>query len=97
MPGTQTFVDGDATGWITADFLRGITLLAQPDPGIDREGRYRRVSGPRCDIGKTPTPPRGAAQDRRPSQYHRLERAAGYRIIVPRRARSAHFHHRLPE
>jgi hypothetical protein len=38
MPGTQTFVDGDATGWITIDFLRGVTLLPLAQPVKD--GRY---------------------------------------------------------
>jgi len=32
MPGTQTFVNGDATGWITIDLLRGVTLLPLAPP-----------------------------------------------------------------
>ena len=35
---------------------------------------------------------RGVAQDRRPSQICRLERAAGPNIIAPRRTSSAHLH-----
>jgi hypothetical protein len=35
MAETQTFVDGDASGWMTIDFLPGVTLLplAQPVKG----------------------------------------------------------------
>lgn len=35
MPGTQTFVDGDAAGWIAIDFLRGVTLLPLAQPVKD--------------------------------------------------------------
>jgi hypothetical protein len=35
MPGTETFVDGDATGWTTIDFLRGVTLLPLAQPVKD--------------------------------------------------------------
>ena len=36
--------------------------------------------------------PPGVAQDRRPSQYHRLERLVGRGILAPRRTNSAHLH-----
>jgi hypothetical protein len=39
MPGTQTLVNGDATGWITIDFLRGVTLLCRWR-SQSRMGRY---------------------------------------------------------
>jgi quercetin dioxygenase-like cupin family protein len=35
MAETQTFVDGDATGWITIDFLPGVTLLPLAQPVKD--------------------------------------------------------------
>jgi len=55
-----------------------------------RPNRYRRVSGPPCDIGRTA--PRGVAQNRRASQICQLERVAGRGIIPPRRTNSAHLH-----
>ena len=44
MPGTQTFVDGDATGWITIDFLRGVTLLPLAQPVKDGSIHRARLS-----------------------------------------------------
>ena len=59
------------------------------DLGIDREGRYRRVTGSPFKFGSRPWV---VAQDRRPSQTYRLERVAGRRIIGARRSNSAHLH-----
>jgi hypothetical protein len=61
------------------------------DPGIDREGRYRRVTGPLAKAGRQPRP-WGVAQNRGPSQIYRLERVAGRGIIGARRKNSAHLH-----
>ena len=44
MPRTQTFVDGDATGWITIDFLRGVTLLPMAQPVKDESIHRARLS-----------------------------------------------------
>jgi hypothetical protein len=50
MPGTQTFVDSNATGWITIDFLPAVTLLplAQPvmDGSIHRARLFRGTTIP---------------------------------------------------
>jgi quercetin dioxygenase-like cupin family protein len=35
MTGTQTFVEGDATEWMTIDFLPGVTLLPLAQPVKD--------------------------------------------------------------
>src|SRR5215468_8844472 len=44
MPGTQIFVNGDATGWITIDFLRGVTLLPLAQPVKDGSIHRTRLS-----------------------------------------------------
>ena len=61
------------------------------DPEIDRHGRYRKITGPPRDIGKSGGP-RRVVQDRGASQTCRLERVAGCGIIAPRRTNSAHHH-----
>jgi len=35
MAGTQSFVDRDATGWVTIDFLPGVSLLPLAQPVTD--------------------------------------------------------------
>src|SRR5437660_9081184 len=60
------------------------------DPGIDREGRDRRVTGPPCESGKHS--PTGVVQNRRASQIYRFERVAGCGIIGERRGNNAHLH-----
>src|SRR5260221_13809943 len=54
--------------------------------------RSREVTlWPTCDTGKAAAH-EGVVQHRGPSQFCRLERVAGSRIIVPRRKNSAHLH-----
>ena len=66
-----------------------LTVACQTEHAREVEGRYRRVPGPRWEIGKTA---RGVAQDRGPSQICRLERVAGCGVIASRRSNSAHLH-----
>ncbi len=65
-------------------------LAHHVNPEIDRHGRYQRVDGPPCDIGKAA--PRGVMQNRRASEIYRLEHAAGGGIIGARRKNGAHLH-----
>jgi hypothetical protein len=44
MAETQTFVDHDATGWVTLDFLPGVTLLPLAQPVQDGSIHRARLS-----------------------------------------------------
>lgn len=44
MSETQTFIDGDAAGWITIDFLPGVTLLPLAQPVKDGSVHRARLS-----------------------------------------------------
>ena len=58
------------------------------DRGIGRRGRYRRITGPPCDIGKSGGI-RRVAQNRGRSQSRQLKRVAGARTIGQSRTNSA--------
>jgi hypothetical protein len=58
-------------------------LAHQVDPTIDRHGRYRRITGPPCDIGKSGGPPLGTnlvtqAPPRAPSRLERRPNTVRY-------------------
>jgi quercetin dioxygenase-like cupin family protein len=44
MAGTQSFVDRDATGWVTIDLLPGVTLLPLAQPVKDGSIHRARLS-----------------------------------------------------
>jgi len=44
MAGTQSFVDRDATGWVTIDFLPGVSLLPLAQPVKDGSIHRARLS-----------------------------------------------------
>ncbi len=56
---------------------------------MDWQGSYRRGSGRTDEIGRLQ---RGVVRNRRPSQYDRLGRVVGSRIIGAQRSNSAHLH-----
>ena len=68
-----------------------LLLAHHLDPGVDRQGRYRRITRPPCDIGRSGGP-RRVVKNPGASQTCRLERVAGCGIIAPRRNSSAHLH-----
>jgi len=44
VTGTQTFIDSDATGWTSIDFLPGVTLLPLAQPVKDGSIHRARLS-----------------------------------------------------
>jgi hypothetical protein len=44
MTGSQTFIDSDATGWTSIDFLPGVTLLPLAQPVKDGSIHRARLS-----------------------------------------------------
>ena len=69
---------------------RSLLLAHCVDPGIDRQGCYRTITG--HPAKSRSSLPYGVGQDRGPSQIYRLERVAGPAIIGQWRNNSAHFH-----
>ena len=65
-------------------------MVHHVDLRVDREGRYREVTGPSANWEDSR--PRGVVQNRWPSQIYRLGRMAGGGIIAPRRNNRAHLH-----
>lgn len=63
MTETQRFVDRDVAGWITIDFLPGVTLLPLAQPVQDGSiHRARLTQGRRCPAGTFWITPAGTKQ-----------------------------------